>query len=311
MSSFPSPGLPQALSTAFSGTMDSFYRNLLDGLSDGVYFVDRELRITYWNRGAEQITGYAAEEVIGKRCSDNLLIHVDEKGRQLCFTGCPLQATLCDNARRRADVYLSHKEGHRVPVNVRVAPIAGPDGTVIGAVEVFTDISAHKQTERRAAEMENMAFRDSLTGIPNRRFAEMKIQHAIQEVERFQRDIALLMIDLNHFKAVNDRHGHATGDALLRAVARTLNDNTRSGATVGRWGGDEFVIVAYDVRPDQLHALAARTGNMIAASAVNRAGHRVGVSAAVGATMILGGDSPESALNRADELMYAAKGRAR
>jgi diguanylate cyclase (GGDEF)-like protein/PAS domain S-box-containing protein len=272
-----------------------------------VYFVDLDLRITYWNRGAERITGYSAEEVISKRCSDNLLMHVDDRGRQLCFVGCPLSATILDKERRVADVYLSHKEGHRVPVNVSVTPVVGPDGVVVGAVEVFSDISARQRTERRVMELEHLAYLDTLTGIGNRRFAEMKVRHAIEEVKRFESRIALLMIDLDEFKLVNDRHGHAAGDALLKSVAGTLQGSIRAGSIAARWGGDEFVLIAGDVRADQLDRFAARTRNLTAASGVNLGGKRVAVTATVGATLVRGDDTVESVVERADELMYELK----
>jgi diguanylate cyclase (GGDEF)-like protein/PAS domain S-box-containing protein len=290
-----------------SGATESFYRSVLDNLSDGVYFVDRELRITYWNRGAERITGYMAGEVIGKRCSDNLLVHVDDRGRQLCFVGCPVSATIRDQEQHVADVYLSHKEGYRIPVNVRVAPIVGPEGAVVGAVEVFSDISARKRTERRAMELEHLAYRDALTGIGNRRFAEMKVRHAIEEVKRFGSSIGLLMIDLDSFKLVNDRHGHAAGDALLSSVALTLEKSIRVGSTVGRWGGDEFVLLGGEVKPEQLTRFAERARSLIGASAVIVNGARVGVTASVGATMLQADDTMESAVARADALMYGSK----
>jgi len=135
---------------------DSLYKRLLDSLYDGVYFVDRERRITYWNRAAERLTGYAAEEVVGRSCSDNLLVHVDDAGRQLCLCGCPLWATMADHVPREADVHLRHKRGHRVPVSVRAMPITGDDGEVLGAVEVFHDNSAKREAQRRTEQLQQL-----------------------------------------------------------------------------------------------------------------------------------------------------------
>ncbi|HEY6837725.1 MAG TPA: PAS domain S-box protein, partial [Geobacteraceae bacterium] len=118
-----------------------FFRKLLDNLYDGVYFVDRDRLITYWNKGAERISGYTAEEVMGKSCKDSLLVHMDDKGTILCLAGCPLAATMEDRKERRAEVYLHHKDGHRVPVVVRVAPIPDRAGKIIGAVEIFSENS--------------------------------------------------------------------------------------------------------------------------------------------------------------------------
>ena len=152
-----------------------FYRELLDNLLDGVYFVDAERRITYWNKGAERISGYAAGEVIGSRCSDEILVHVDGQGRCLCTDGCPLQASLDDGEIHEAEVFLHHKDGHRVPVQVRVAPIRAEGGRITGAVEAFTDNATALAALQRVEELQAIAYVDSLTGVANRAFTEIAL----------------------------------------------------------------------------------------------------------------------------------------
>lgn len=285
----------------------SFHEKLLDSLHDGVYFVDCERRITYWNKGAERLTGYSADEVIGRHCFDNFLKHVDDQGRTLCLGGCPLARTLADGERREAEVYLRHKLGHRVPVSVRVSPIVDDAGCIVGAVEVFSDVSAKKKAERRAGELENLAFHDLMTGVPNRRYIEMKVEQAIQEVKEFGRRIGLLMIDVDHFKLVNDQYGHNTGDDVLRAVCKTLTHGLRAGDSVGRWGGEEFLVIVMDAHPPALQAFAERCRMLIAESAVPAGNESIRVTVSLGATAIKAGDSVREAVNRADELMYASK----
>ncbi len=97
------------------------YREILDNLYDGVYFVDRERVVNYWNKGAERISGYSAEAMIGHSCSDHLLNHVDADGVSLCQDRCPLAACMSDGLPREAEVFLHHADGHRVPVLVRGA----------------------------------------------------------------------------------------------------------------------------------------------------------------------------------------------
>ena len=100
---------------------EGFFRGILDSLQDGVYFVDMNRRITYWNKGAERITGYASSEAMGISCSDNLLVHIDDKGVNLCKAGCPLAQTLMDGLERETESYLQHKDGNRLPVIIRVS----------------------------------------------------------------------------------------------------------------------------------------------------------------------------------------------
>src|ERR1019366_9010306 len=122
-----------------SDEMNSFFKRILDNLVDGVYLTDLQRRITYWNKAAEDLTGYSAEEVVGKRCADNILMHVNDSGRVLCSGERILDRTIADARPRRAEVYLHHKRGHRIPVEVRICPVPGRNGEVVGAVEIFND----------------------------------------------------------------------------------------------------------------------------------------------------------------------------
>ncbi len=307
MADFPAPEplLPEA--TASGDSAPSIREKLLDSLFDGVYFVDNERRIQYWNQGAEQLTGYSASEAVGRYCFDNFLLHVDERGCALCLTGCPLASTIADGDRREADVYLRHKLGHRVPVTVRVAPIVDSDGRIIGAVEVFSDRTEKTIIERRVGELESLAYRDALTGVPNRRYVELKIKQAIQEVEQFNRRIGLLMIDIDHFKQINDNFGHDIGDDALKAVCQTLTHALRFGDTVGRWGGEEFLVIATDVNPESLRAFAERCRMLIEESAIPVGKENLRVTISLGATLMKAGDTDQSVIKRADELMYKSK----
>lgn len=287
----------------------AFYKSLVDNLYDGVYFVDLERTITYWNHGAERLTGYSASDAVGKSCFDNFLMHVDEKGCALCVHGCPLQRTISDGQPREAEVYLRHKLGHRVPVSVRAAPIRDNTGRITGAVEVFTDITAKKVVERRAGELEGFAYLDSLTGTYNRRLMQLKVHQSLEEVQQFGRGMGLLMLDVDDFKHVNDTWGHEAGDLALQAIARTLQRCLRPTDLVGRWGGEEFLVVIVNTQANtvELTKIAERCRMLVANNAVTFSGENLRITASVGATPLLAGDTSQSALRRVDELLYSSK----
>jgi PAS domain S-box-containing protein len=113
---------------------------LTELLEDGIYFVDRDRRITFWSDGAEKISGYSAGQAVGKHCYNNLLNHVDQDGRRLCVEGCPLSKVMIDGEPREMSVFLQDKDGNRTPVLVRAQPIRNNAGQVVGAVEVFSRI---------------------------------------------------------------------------------------------------------------------------------------------------------------------------
>ena len=285
----------------------SFHRMLLDSLYDGVYFVDLNRKILYWNKGAEKLTGYSAEEVVGRGCNDNILMHTDDAGHLLCLDGCPLSGTMLDGQRREKEIYLRHKLGHRVAVSVRSAPIIDRQGEILGAVEIFTDITSKKRIERRVGELEGLVYLDSLTGVPNRRYMELRVEQAVQEVAQFDRSIGLLMIDLDDFKQVNDKYGHDVGDIALKMLSKVLTQSLRSSNVIGRWGGEEFLVIVSGTTPEGLRAYAERCRKDIAWTKIPRPSGELHLTASIGATMIYPEDSEHSAVKRADELMYRSK----
>ncbi len=284
-----------------------FYRELLDNLLDGVYFVDGERRITYWNKGAERISGYGAGEVVGSRCSDEILVHVDGQGRCLCTDGCPLQASLDDGEIHEAEVFLHHKDGHRVPVQVRVAPIRDEGGRITGAVEAFTDNATALAALQRVEELQAIAYVDSLTGVANRAFTEITLRAKVEEMTRYGWPFGVIFADIDRFKAVNDRHGHDVGDRVLTAVAKTLAGNSRSFDLVGRWGGEEFLVLVTNVDVPKLRALAERFRVLVANAGVPAADGAIAVTISVGAALVRAGDDPASVVKRADAAMYESK----
>ncbi|HXY55850.1 MAG TPA: diguanylate cyclase [Nitrospirota bacterium] len=285
---------------------DGFYKTLLDNLYDGVYFVDRDRRITYWNRGAERITGYASAEVVGKRCSDAILMHVDNEGNVLCRGGCPLADTIADGAERSTKVFLHHKDGHRVPITVRVAPISDDHGEIVGGVEIFSDNTPAVAALERVAEFEQLAYIDPLTGLANRRYAEITLNSRFEELDRYNWAFGVIFIDIDRFKDVNDRFGHDTGDEVLKMVSKTLQNSVRSFDVVGRWGGEEFIAVIANVGGEELLATANRFRALVEESSIPAVpGLRVTIS--LGATIARRDDDIASILKRVDQLMYESK----
>jgi diguanylate cyclase (GGDEF)-like protein/PAS domain S-box-containing protein len=284
-----------------------FYKALLDNLYDGVYFLDRERRIIYWNSGAERITGYSGDEVLGHCCRDNILMHADRDGRSLCKDFCPAARTMEDGNPAEAEVFLHHKEGHRVPVRTRISPLRDEDGAIIGAVEIFSDNSEKLASLSLIQDLEEKAFQDTLTGLPNRRFLEKLICTRLDEMSRYGWPFGLVFLDIDRFKLVNDSYGHDVGDEVLRMVARTLTHCSRSFDTVGRWGGEEFVAVVVNVDQEKLQRIAERYRVMVESSDLTAQDYSLRITISLGGTLARGNDTLLSLIKRADGLMYRSK----
>lgn len=285
-----------------------FYKDIIDNLYDGVYFVDRDRRITYWNKGAERITGYKSSQTIGRHCRDNIINHITANGTQLCLTNCPLAASMEDGKPREAEVFLHHHDGHRLPVIVRASPIRNKDGEIIGAVESFSNNEKVIQTRRQVDELRQSVFTDPLTGVGNRRQLEERLYATKIEVERGVGIAGLIFIDIDKFKNINDTYGHEVGDEILLMVVRTLKHNLRATDLLGRWGGDEFMAIIQDVQDlSTLQDVAKKLRVMVESSRLDLETVRLSVTISIGATLIQAGKTSENFFQRADQLMYKSK----
>ncbi len=283
------------------------YLGILNNLHDGLYFVDKERKITYWNKSAERISGFTAAEVIGKSCADSVLTHIDSDGNYLCQDGCPLQATIDDQQLRETTVYMHHKRGHRIPVLVRTSPLTNEKGEVVGGIEIFTDVSTQEGNELRVKELEKLAMLDNLTNLANRRYVEQEIHNRLSEYDRFKVPFGVLFMDIDYFKKFNDTYGHDVGDDVLRYVANTFLQNSRPFDLYGRWGGEEFIAVIRNVLQRELIILGERDRKLVEKSYIMHNGEKLQVTISIGATMIRQHDTIDSLLKRADENLYTSK----
>ena len=282
-------------------------RAIVDNLTDGVYFVDPARRITYWNHGAEQISGYGAGTVVGRRCYDNILNHVDGSGKVLCHTACPLAKTILDGKPREALVWLKHRDGHRKPVRLRATQVRDADGHVIGGLEVFHDESEFTELSEEAERARRDAVTDTLTSLPNRRFFDASIATRLENLARYGWDFGLLIVDIDHFKKVNDFHGHALGDEVLKVVARTLHGAVRAGDVISRWGGEEFAVLVETSNRARLEEAAERLRVLVEKSEVRCDASVLSVTVSVGGALATSRDTAGSLFDRADDAVRAAK----
>lgn len=282
------------------------YESIIDNLRDGVYVVDAERRLLLWNRAAQEITGYTPEEVIGKRCQDTDLNHINETGLPLCRVGCPLFSTLTDGKQRQDRVFVRHKEGYRVPIRVNIFPIR-QEGAITGAVEIFTRDSPTVYEDDLVERLSNIAMHDALTKLPNRRYLESFLQYKWEEYQRFGRPFAVLFADVDNFSHVNNVYGHEAGDAVLRNMAASIRQSVRRNDLVGRWGGEEFVGIYAGALPEDAGVLGEKFRQLIQNTDVPCGETLLRVTVSVGVTVVQPEDTAESVIERADALMYESK----
>ena len=289
----PAPLLPDEVG--------ELYRLLIADVREYAIFVlDPGGLVISWNAGAESIKGYRADEILGRHFS--VFYPADDVA-----AGTPEQnlAEAARDGRVEYEGWRVRKDGSRFWADVVITAMIGDDGVLRGFGKVTRDL-----TERHATEQEHhhRSLHDALTGLPNRALLGDRLDQALGRLERHAGSVAVLFIDLNDFKGINDTYGHDSGDAVLVDVAQRLLTAFRPEDTVARIGGDEFVAVCGDVTgPPAGRAIADR---VIAAfgSPMSSAAGELAVSASIGIALTARPDiSAPVMLRRADKAMYEAK----
>jgi diguanylate cyclase (GGDEF)-like protein/PAS domain S-box-containing protein len=276
----------------------------LDSIGDAVICTDSSDNITFLNRVAETMTGWLLKDAMGKAMGDCVRI-VDAITRKTI--GDPMAKAASKNQRGSLPLnsVLISRDGHEAHIEDSVAPIHDRDGQVTGAVIVFHDVSATRALEK---ELTDSAHHDFLTGLPNRILLNDRIGQAISLAHRQGCHAAVLFLDLDGFKHINDSLGHPIGDGLLQAVAKRLLECVRSPDTVVRHGGDEFIVLLQELkRPEDAVYTVARLLKTVA-EGYSIDAHQISITASIGVSVYPGdGQDAETLIKNADIAMYQAK----
>lgn len=278
-------------------------RSALHSIGDAIISTDRMSKVTYLNPVAEKLTGWTFAEAKG-RSLDELLRLIDASSRESIAN--PLQSVLATkSAAATANGVLIRRDGAEIAVEDSAAPMCDEHGELVGAVLVFRDVGAARSM---TAELIHIAQHDALTGLPNRLLLDARLTQALVLAHRHCQRLALLFIDLNKFKQINDSLGHFVGDELLKTVARRLQQSVRASDTVSRFGGDEFVVLLPEIsNREDAGVCAEKIVNALAAPHIIGS-NRIEVAVSVGISVYPDdGIDAEALLHAADQAMYRAK----
>jgi len=285
---------------------EKLYLEIINNIQDGVYFVDRNRNIMFWNKGAENITGYEAKEMIGKNCDTSNLNHIDDAGHSLCQTSCPLLASIIDGEKRESMVFVRHKNGHRKPIRVYTYPMKH-NGEIIGGIEIFSIKSPTVYDDCLIDKLSNIALNDQLTDLPNRRKIESFLNYSLGEAKRFNKLFCVVFMDIDNFRVFNNTYGHEIGDLVLKNVSLSIKHSLRKNDLFGRWGGEEFlgVFEIQDINEGLIVGEKIRT--LVESTQIINKDSFLSVTASIGVSIFKEDDNIESIVNRADELMFTSK----
>ncbi|GAA0790748.1 sensor domain-containing diguanylate cyclase [Marinobacterium sediminicola] len=275
-------------------------------VGEGIYVLDLEGRTLYVNEATCRLTGFNAE----KFYSDNIhhLIHCHAGNEHLSLSKCPIFTAALKGQSYESDEMFRRRTGELFPVVVTSRPMI-ENGKITGVVTVFRDISERKEHERKLA---LLATTDPLTGLCNRRAFIERLHKEQRLRQRLQHDSALIMIDFDHFKRINDDYGHKAGDEVLKHFARMASDCLRETDLLGRLGGEEFALLLPGTDLQGALHLAERIRQCLEQNPTQMDNQQIPMTLSIGLTLLDENDSDTSAaLSRADKALYQAKNRGR
>jgi diguanylate cyclase (GGDEF)-like protein/PAS domain S-box-containing protein len=279
------------------------YRMVLDSLPVAVCAVDREGKVILWNDGAERVTGYLRQDVLGRLCTEAFLEHADTDNNPMEGNALPLVETMRDGKCVTLRASLRKKSGQSVGVDVRTVPLRGDDGRMHGAAELFEEMITKTPTDRRHNKLAVAGCVDQLTGILNHSMILARLQESLSLHKVYPVPFCALCISIDGLAKIRERFGQAAVDATLHVVAQTLESALRPTDYLGRRLEQEFLAILTECNESDVPRVGDRLRKMAQRAHVNWWGDTWGVTISIGATPVQDMDTAGGMVSRAEEGM--------
>lgn len=272
---------------------------ITDSARDAIVMLDGQGKVAFWNPAAEQLFGYSREEVLGRELH-RLLVPNAELYRAYKKAFRHFQLTGEGNVVGKTIEFKGrHKDGREIYVELSLSALKIKDAW--HAVGILRDIGERKKMEEQ---LYRLSITDPLTNVYNRRFFMQMLKQEIERTQRTGRAFSIVMLDLDHFKSINDRFGHAVGDVVLKTIAGAISQRIRKTDILARWGGEEFIILLPETPADGATSLAEELRANLNSLIMPEVGH---VTASFGVAGYAPSDTIDTIIMRADHMLYEAK----
>jgi len=280
-----------------------FFRSILENLHVAVYVVDRNAKIMFWNDGAERITGYLRQDVIGRVHHDNFL--GETNGEDIDLTGpfAPTAMAIREGKPLQAEISLRHKSGHRIPVKLWAFPIRNADGVIVAAAESFEENICITDWDRRQAKLATYGCIDRASGLLTHGMIQSHVRESLGMFADHQVPFSLLCIQIDHLEKVQARDGPGAIAAVLRVVGQTLENSLRPTDFLGRWQENQFLAIMAECSGAEISSASERLRRMVGASQISWWGDRLPVTISLGGTAAKPNDTVDAMILRAEEAL--------
>ena len=301
----PSTPFPST-AECFSQPRSLFEQKLIDAMLDGVVFVDSQAKVSLWSKGAERITGVSSEAMVGRVFAPSLLDMCNHANHRLADESCPVAKSLLTNTQLRQRLLIMGRQGKHVAINLHAIPVQSKDGTVQGATVLLHDAQPEASLEEKCDALYAEVTKDPMTKVANRGEFDRMQSLFIEAHNQAKQPCSLIMVDIDHFKNINDTYGHQAGDEAIIAMANLLSSMCRSGDLVARYGGEEFAVLCADCTNADAARRAEQIRKQISETPHACLGNKR-ITASFGVTELQSGDTSESMLRRSDRALLMAK----
>jgi diguanylate cyclase (GGDEF)-like protein/PAS domain S-box-containing protein len=286
-----------------------FFRTILENLHMAVYVVGYDGKILFWNGGAERITGYLRQDMIGRICGDNFLGETDggddeqgeadNAGRAIP----PIAVAVRDGKPIRTQLPLRHKSGNRIPVQLWAFPIRNAQGTIIGAAETFEERISVADWDRRHNKLATYGCIDQACGVLNHGMMHSHVRENLGMFAEHPVPFSVLCIQIDGLEKIQTRDGPAAIASVLRVVGQTLETSLRPTDFLGRWRENQFLAILTECNGSEIARAAERLRRMVGASKIAWWGDRLPVTISLGGAAVAHGDTVEALVGRAERAL--------
>jgi diguanylate cyclase (GGDEF)-like protein/PAS domain S-box-containing protein len=288
--------------------MSDIYQEILNQMHEGVYYCSKDRKITFWNKAAEKITGYTKGDMLDSYCYNNYLQHIDESGEILCKRACPLAETIKTGQPSERKLFLHHKDGHRVPVTVRITPTYNNKKEIDGAIEVFTEQSNRLEILKDLSNEGKKEFIDEETGFTNHKFANIRLEKRIDRWKEIKVPFAIFFISVDNIDDIEKNLGKKIAQKSLVMTAKSINNALSPIDLLCRWENNEFLVIAPNVNLETIKNIGDKIKLFIQNSWIYEKNGSVSVKTSIGCSHTQKiDDAIEDIISRAKDALEASK----
>lgn len=277
------------------------FRAILEGLQTGIYVVNRNQKVLFWNAGAERITGYLRQDVLGRSWHENVAAAGNGANQGPADPAEAVQAALRDGATAVTQVSVKHRDGHRIPLRMHTVPVRDTTGSIIGVAQSFEEPVSVSDWDERQTKLAAVGCLNSVTGALNQNFILFHLRESIATFAEHQVPFSIARVQVDRLDHFRHQYGPGAVSAILRAVAQTLESSLRPTDFLGHLDDDQLLAILTECTAAEIDKVTERLKKMVTYAQIRWWGDEISVTASFGGTSAKPGDTSESMLQRSQK----------